>query len=344
MSKHAETKEKKQVVENKNRNKNQKKKKSHKGLKILLIILIVLGISTGIFAKKVYDLGGGWQGVLAALMGHNKNTLKNLDKMYILLMGESTGSSDTIIVCSYDPKTQEASMLSIPRDTFVGTSKSKAKASNKINSLYTAGQTPEKTIDAVNKITGLNISNYVLVDTKALVEMVNLIGGVNFDVPIDMKYDDYTQDLHIDLKAGMQKLTGEQVEQLVRFRHNNNGSTYSYDYGMEDYGRMKTQRALITEILKQTIKVKNIREINNVLDIVKKYVKTNMDLNKLKDYLPYATSLNMDNIKAEQLPGESKVLNGIWFFLYDEDKSKQIVNDLFLHEQSNTQTNEVSSK
>lgn len=317
MGKHSQTKE-------------NGKKKRKIGLKIFLVIVILLAIGAGFFAKRVADLGGGWQGFLAALMGHDKTTLENLDKLNFLLMGESTGSSDTIIVCSYDPKTQKTSMLSIPRDTFVGKSKSNATTSDKINALYKAGQTPEKTMEAVNEITGLEIEKYILVDTKAVVELVNQIEGVTFDVPIDMKYDDYSQNLHIDLKAGVQKLSGEQVEQVVRFRHNNNGTTYSADYGMEDYGRMRTQRELITTVIKETIQFKNIKEIGNIIDIAKKYVKTNMNLDEIKDYIPYVINLDTETIKEAQLPGESKILNGLWFFLYDEEETEEVVNDLFL--------------
>ena len=278
------------------------------------------------FAKRVYDLNGNW---IAALFGHNKNTLENLDKLYVLAMGESTGMSDTIIVCSYDPKTQEASMLSIPRDTFIGDSKIGATASDKINSLYNNGRSPEKTLEAVNEITGLDIKNYILIDTKALVELVDIIGGVDFNVPIDMKYDDNGQDLHVNLKEGWQKLNGDQVEQLVRFRHNSNGSTYSYEYGMEDFGRMRTQREVIIAIAKQTIQLKNVKEIRNIIDIAEKYVQTNMDFQILKDYIPYVINMNTDNIKAEQLPGEAKYLNGISFFVYDEEEAKAMVDEMF---------------
>lgn len=309
----------------KDSNKSSKKTK-HTGLKVFIIVLVILAIAGGVFAKKVYDNNGNW---LAALFGHNKTTLENLDKLYVLVMGESTGMSDTIIVCSYDPKTQEASMLSIPRDTFIGDSKYNVSAYDKINSLYNNGQDPQKTIDAVNELTGLDIKYYILIDTKALVEFVDEIGGIEFDVPIDMKYDDSSQNLHIDLKEGLQKLNGEQVEQLVRFRHNADGSTYSYDYGMEDFGRMKTQREVIKTIAKQTIQLKNVKEIGNLIDIVKKYVKTNMDLEILKDYIPYAVNMNIDNIRAEQLPGESKYIGGISFFLHDEDETKVIVDELF---------------
>ena len=304
----------------------KRKKKQSKGSKIFIFILIVLAVLGGIFAKRVYDLDGNW---LAALFGHNKKTLENLDKLYILAMGESTGMSDTIIVCSYDPKTQEASMMSIPRDTYIGKSRSNASAYDKINSLYNSGNNPEKTLEAVNDITNLDVKNYVLIDTKALVELVDTIGGVDFYVPMDMKYNDEGQDLHIDLKEGWQKLNGSQVEQLVRFRHNANGSTYSYEYGMEDLGRMKTQREVIKAIVKQTIKFKNVKDIGKLIDITEKYVKTNMNLQDLKDYIPYAVKMNADEIRTEQLPGIPKYINGISFFVYDEDETEEMVNEMF---------------
>lgn len=319
MGKHEEIKVKKD-------GKKADRKKKHIGLKIFIFILIVLAILGGMFAKRVHDLDGNW---IAALFGHNKNTLENLDKLYILAMGESQGMSDTIIVCAYDPKTQEASMLSIPRDTFIGDSRYSASAYDKINSLYNSSGDPQKTLDAVNELTGLDIKNYVLIDTKALVELVDAIGGVEFNVPMDMKYDDYSQELHVNLKEGWQTLNGDQVEQLVRFRHNADGSTYSYEYGMEDFGRMRTQREVIMAIAKQTIQLKNVKEIGNILDITERYVDTNMNFASLKDYIPYAINMNTDNIRAEQLPGQSEYINGISFFLADEEETETMVDELF---------------
>ena len=103
MGKHSKTNEKVDVEVKKQKKANKKKK--HIGLKIFIIILIILGICGGLFAKRVHDLDGNW---LAALLGHNKDTLKNLDKLEVLIMGESTGSSDTMIVFSYDTKTHQA--------------------------------------------------------------------------------------------------------------------------------------------------------------------------------------------------------------------------------------------
>ena len=177
MGKHSKTKEEQ-------KNKKSNKKNKHIGRKIFILILLLLAVAGGIFAKRVYDLNGNW---LAAILGHNKSTVEKLDKLYILVMGESTGMSDTLIVTSYDPKTGEASMLSIPRDTFIGNSRANATTSDKINAIFNGGQKPEKTVEAVNKLTGLNIKYYILVDTKALVELVNTIGGLEFEVPMNMK-------------------------------------------------------------------------------------------------------------------------------------------------------------
>lgn len=334
MEKHSKTNEKVDVEVKKQKKANKKKK--HIGLKIFIIILIILGICGGLFAKRVHDLDGNW---LAALLGHNKDTLKNLDKLEVLIMGESTGSSDTMIVCSYDPKTQQASMLSIPRDTFIGENTNRAKAGNKLNSFYSNGSTPEKTMEAINEVTGLNISKYVLIDTKALKELVDIIGEVEFDVPINMDYDDDSQQLYIHLQKGIQKLNGDKVEQLVRFRHNNNGSTYPYEYGIEDYGRMRTQRELIKTILKQTVQLKNVKEIGKIMDLAEKYIQTNMNFSELKNYIPYIVNMNIDNIQTEQLPGESKVLNGIWFFLNDKKETEEVVNRLFRNTESNQTEN-----
>ena len=307
-------------------NKKKKIKIRNLRLKLFILALIVFAIFGFLFAKNLNDLEGNW---IAVLMGHNKNTLEKLEPLEFLILGESTGMSDTIIICSYNPKAQVASMFSIPRDTFTGSSKLNARPSEKINALFSGGETPEKTLEAVNKITGLNLQKYILVDTEALIKLVDTIGGVDFNVPIDMNYDDPTQDLHIHFDAGLQTLNGEQVEELVRFRHNNDGSTYSYEYGMEDYGRMHTQRDLITAVAKQTIQFKNVKEIGNVIDILQKYVKTNMNLMELKDYIPYALDMNTDNIKTGQLPGESQVLNGTWFFLHDAYETEKLINELF---------------
>ena len=162
----------------------------------------------------------------------------------------------------------------------------------------------EKTLNAVNRITGLDIEYYIVVSNNALVELVDAIGGVEFDVPIDMDYDDSSQDLYIHLKKGVQRLNGQQAEWLVRFRKNNNGTSYPYEYGDNDIGRMRTQREFLKVVAKQMVQLKNITKIGNYVDIFKENVNTNIDdWNLIKDYIPYILSFNTDDIQTATIPG-----------------------------------------
>ncbi|MBQ9298180.1 MAG: LCP family protein [Clostridia bacterium] len=307
-----------------------RKKKSKKkiALKILLLILLALIIFAGIMTYKAVKLGGGIQGFVAVTMGHDENTIKNIPKITCLLVGKSQNLTDTIIVASYNPQTQEAVMMSIPRDTFTGKDKSKATAMNKINVLYQ--QSPQKLLKAVNDITGLDIKNYITIDTKALRELVDAIGGVYFDVPIDMDYDDSSQELYIHLKKGYQLLDGNKAEQLVRFRKNNNFTGYSAEYGSDDYGRMRTQREFIIAALKQTVQAKNILKIGEILDIANRNVETNMEIAKLKDYLPYIINMNADNIETAALPGISEKPAEVWVFIHNKKQTQKLIGELFL--------------
>lgn len=135
--------------------------------------------------------------------------------------------------------------------------------------MYSRKHRPDETLKAVNEITDLDIKYYVVVKTEALIKLVDVIGGITFDVPIDMNYDDTSQNLHIHLKAGEQKLDGDKAEQLVRFRHNNDGTSYPEEYGDNDTGRMRTQREFIMQVIKQTAKPENIFKIGEILEVAK---------------------------------------------------------------------------
>lgn len=317
----------------KNTKTNEKKKKGGKAKIILLIILLIILICGGLFAYKVHKNGGGLQGMAATLLGHDEETVNKLPKMYCLILGKSEDLTDTIMLASYDPKTQEAALLSIPRDTFVGTSESNASPSDKINAIYNMYTNKqkglEKLLEKVRNLTDIDVRYYVMVDTKALRALVDEIGGVTFDVPIDMKYDDNRQNLHINLKAGVQKLDGDKAEQVVRFRHNNNGTTYPASYGVQDIGRMRTQRAFLTALAKQTLVPANITKIPEFLDIAKQYVETNLDFNTIKDYVPYAVNFNTDNLKTDKLPGVAQYINGWSFYKADKTKTAELIKELF---------------
>ena len=318
-----------------------KKRKSKILLKILLIILIILAICTVVFSFKMRENGGGVQGLIATILGQDASTLANLEEIRALVVGTSENMTDTIMVASYNPKTQQASLLSIPRDTFVGKNKKKAVASDKINSLY-HGKNVDKLLNAVNEVTGLDIENYVIIDTEALVKMVDELGGIYFEVPMNMNYDDPTQELYIHLEEGYQYLDGAKSEQLLRFRKNNDGTGYSKEYGADDYGRMRTQREFITAFVKQSLTAKNVFKIGDIIDILNQYVTTNLDFSIIKDYIPYIVSFDTNNIQTATLPGISEKHNGVWIYIHDEEEAEKLIDEMFGNkEMENIETNNV---
>lgn len=336
-----------------NNKKSKEKKQKRKGRrifgKIVLILLLIIIILAGVFAYKVYKNGGGLTGIVTTLVGTDPEKIKNLPDFYCLLLGKSEAMTDTIMVAKYSPSTGNAALLSIPRDSFVGSNPNTATASDKINSKYQIS--PQRTIDAVNELTGLNLKYYITVDTKALRDLVDAIGGVYFDVPIKMDYDDSSQDLYIHLEPGYQLLDGEKAEWLVRFRHNNNGTSYSYEYGDNDLGRMRTQREFLMAVAKQTLKLENITKVNDILNVIEQEVETNIDFDTMMEYAPALLNINADNIQTNMLPGTPQYCNGVAVYLVDKDEAKDVVNELFLtssntstNDQENTISNEVANE
>lgn len=331
------------VNDDNNRCKNKRKKRKKKskvGSIILKVLLILIILIVSFIVYSTVKNGWGLQGLLQTAMGQDRKTLENLEPLTVLIMGVSQDIeaelTDTLMVASYNPKEQKAVLLSIPRDTFTGTNKNKATASQKINALYQ--KSPEKTLEAVNEITGLDVKKYVIIDNKALIQLVDTIGGVDFDVPIDMDYDDVTQDLHIHLTKGYQRLNGAQAEQLVRFRKNNNGTTYSTEYGDNDIGRMRTQREFLKVVAEQTIQLKNITKIGNFVDILKQNVKTNItDWEEIKDYIPFAVNFDTSNLEAVTLPGEPAMYNKLWFFVHNKAETQKMVEELFSQKEEETE-------
>ena len=330
----------KEVAKDK-KNRYAKKRKKKIGKKVLIFIIIILLLGIGWFTYRTIRNGGGISGMLATVVGHNENTKKDLKEIKVLILGVSTDTdaelTDTIMIASYNPNTQKANLLSIPRDTFTGKNPKKAVASQKINSLYNINKTPDKTLAAVNELTGLDIKYYVIVKTEALIKLVDAIGGVKFNVPMRMKYTDTSQDLVIDLEEGEQLIDGNKAEQLLRFRHNDyqkgvGMTSYPSEYGDNDFGRMRTQRDFIIATLKQTLKPSNIFKIGQILEIANENVDTNLELSFVKDYIPYAVELDTENITSATLPGTTpdvSATNGVSVFVADKKASKELIQSMF---------------
>lgn len=177
--------------------------------------------------------------------------------------------SDTMMLCKVNFDDGTIRMLSLPRDSIV-----KIRGKNdKLTHAHSYGG-PALTLKAVRDWLKLDVRYYVRVDYKAVEELVGIVGGVEFDVPINMKYDDPTKgnELHINIKKGKQTITKDNVIGLLRFRKGYNDGKY----GVQDYGRQKTQQDFMKALAKKMLRPENILKIGSIWNTINKNVKTNI--------------------------------------------------------------------
>ena len=300
-------------------------------LKILLVIVIILVLAVVALAgtyffinwqKDVQDKESGDKNIIERLVVPEK---KEEPVVTCLFLGVNGNLTDFIMLGQYNPNTREIALLSIPRDTNVGNN----SVDGKINSAYSS-RGMDKLKKQVTEITGIEIDYHVLFKTKILRQVVDKIGGVTVDVPINMNYDDPYQNLYIHLKKGTQKLTGSQAEQFCRFRKNNDGSGYPGG----DVERTKAQQKFIKAFISELLKVDNVSKIPDLINIVLEGTKTNVTLDVAKEYIDDVIALKTDRITTNTLPGSARMGQSplgymTSYYYYDAEKTKTMVDEMF---------------
>ena len=230
-------------------------------------------------------------GEAEALRSHQE---RKADFYTILVSGvdDGNGNSDTNILVAVDTAGGSIYGVSIPRDTkAVWNGKS-----HKINAAFGGGGI-EKLADVIGDQLGIPVDYTVQVDLKGFVALVDAIGGVDFDVPIDMNYEDPYQDLYIHIPAGMQHLSGEEALKVVRFREG---------CASQDIARMETQQAFLKAVAQQTLQVSNLTKVDQFVKIFQQYVETDLTLGNLAWLGSKAISIGAENVAFSTLPGEWK--------------------------------------
>lgn len=225
-----------------------------------------------------------------------------------------SGNTDTIMACTYDTANQKMGLVSIPRDTLVDRP---GWRYHKINAAYPNGNIaypPDGGIrelqNAVSEVLGIPMDHYVLVDTRLFVELVDAVGGVDFNVPVYMSYDAPDQDLHIHFQPGMQHLTGQQALEVVRCRKNSDGPgeypNNIYDaYPDADIGRTRTQQEMVKAIAKKVLA--NPQKVAGYVQLLSKYVDTDLTLGNLLWFMEPALKFDFDDLTTATLPGNGNV-------------------------------------
>ncbi|MHB0939647.1 MAG: LCP family protein [Armatimonadota bacterium] len=200
--------------------------------------------------------------------------------------------SDTIMLCAVRTDRSGATLISVPRDARVRLPH--RRYSNKINAAYAIGKVAllKETL-ADPDVLGADLPYHLVMDSRTVREVVDAVGGVTVNVPVDMNYDDNWGDLHIHLKAGKQRLSGEQAVGYLRWRKNKNGGGSS-----DDFKRADRQRYLLAAIVQQARTPLGLIRMPATYRAFRKYTYTNLTSRQL-----IALALAFRNIRSEAVPG-----------------------------------------
>ena len=220
---------------------------------------------------------------------------ENMYTFLVVGLDQVSNSTDTMMVGRIDTENHTIDVVSLPRDTLVNVSWSVKK----INTLYSAdintgGNGIDGLLDGLKDILGFQIDCYAVVDLTAFVELVDAIGGVDYNVPVNMNYYDPTQDLYINIPAGEQHLDGEEALKVVRFRSG---------YASADIGRIGTQQDFLKSVASQMLTLGNIPNLPTFIDIFEEYVVTNMSSSNLAFFARQFLLCKSEDINFHTLPG-----------------------------------------
>jgi len=299
-------------------------------LSLITVFCIAFASVGGVLAAKV----------VANLYLGEEIQLDSLDKqtdvgvVNILLLGVDEGGmrSDTIMLASLNGRTGKLSVLSIPRDTrvLVGNYYQKINAAIGIGAQEVRKgrlkEPEELSVQKVKLLTGLPVHYFMSVNFDGFKEIIDALGGIEFNVPFRMKYDDPVQKLHIDLQPGLQVLDGQKAHDFVRFRKGNAGYP---GYAMGDLGRIEAQQQFIRAAIEQKVNAKYLLKADEIFDVVCRNVRTNYTAKDLMRHLGAIRKIDSETMTMYQLPGAAQTINGASYFICDDRGMTELAETVF---------------
>ena len=282
----------------------RRKKRHHPILWILLLFVALVAVVVGLGRQPIRETAGA---------GARTDGIST----FVLAGTDAEGDrTDTIMLVSINKNNHQISMMSIPRDTHVDAPYSVPKINSAVGYGGGGKRGMEELMTRISEITGFMPDGYILVDLKDFVSVVNFMGGVNFDVPMDMDYEDPTQNLKIHLKAGEQHLNGREAIQLVRFRSG---------YADADLGRTSVQRDFMQAALKQWTSPLKIWRIPFLTVMVATRIRTDMSLGNLGWIGRVGLLSHVHNIQMDLLPGEPQYIGSGSYYVADESATHSLM-------------------
>lgn len=235
---------------------------------------------------------------------------ENCYTFVLLVRDQVSGSTDSILVGRMDTEEGKLDFVNIPRDTLVNV----AWAVKKANTIYVnEREDPERFISHLSGLIGFDVDNYAVMNLGAVEAVVNAMGGVWYDMPRSMDYDDPTQDLHIHISAGPQQLSGSDVVKALRFRVGNDGSGYPDG----DIGRINFQHGLLKALLNQFLSLGNIPNLPKIIEVFEENVKTDLTANNLAFYAERFLLMDRDSVRFHTAPGTGIAIRGGSYYELD---------------------------
>ena len=238
------------------------------------------------------------------------------DTATVLICGtdEDGTRTDTMMLLYLSGSENQVRLLSLPRDTYTITSSGKAA---KLNSAFGRNGCGEEgmevLLDYVADIIGYRPDGYVLVDFTLVPQIVDLMGGVDFDVPMDMDV------ASVAIQEGYQHLNGKQLMTLLRFRKG---------YATADLGRVEVQREVLKACMDQWLTLDNIGAAFEAVDLVENNSVSSLETS---NYLWIAKTifLNLKNFENDTLPGYAQTRNGASYYILNKNEVAALINESY---------------
>jgi LCP family protein required for cell wall assembly len=297
----------------------------HRLLKWFFGIITIILILSGIIAYNVYDKAMSTFEEIHTPVQRTSSIsrtkpveLEEQQPFSILLLGvderkSDSGRSDTMIVLSVNPQTQNTLMVSIPRDTYTQIVGKNIK--DKINHAYAFGGI-EMSMNSVEKLLNIPIDYVAKVNMEGFEQVVNTVGGIQVQNALAFQEGDYT------FKKGNITLDGEAALAYVRMRK---------DDPQGDFGRQNRQKQVIQAIIEEGTSLRTLLKYQNIFEILGNNISTNLTFDQIKELQQsYRESLSdIQQIHFEK--GEGKQIHGIWYYMMDSNELTDVSNTLNEH-------------
>ncbi|WP_350342420.1 LCP family protein [Proteinivorax tanatarense] len=236
---------------------------------------------------------------------------KDPNLLNILLLGVDGPRADTIMIAQYNKQTEEAAMLSIPRDTYV---KIPERGYDKINHAHAFGGVNRQRT-TIEDFLDIHIDHYARIDMESFERMIDVLGGVEVYVANDII--DNT-DGSVFMHKGTHHLNGSEALHYVRFRSDNRG----------DFGRIERQQQVMMAIMDELTKASNVTRYLQIMEEISPFVRTDITPTVVTNNWRAFNSLSSSNVQSETLSGGSLMINGIYYLEVDMKKARNKAQNL----------------